>query len=75
MAFGTACALVVVVVRMLEVDAAAGNHSDFFWNWRYRQVIGSNRSVLIFGVFFYRIDSLRNEVLFLDGVEGVFMLP
>ena len=29
-AFFTASALVVVAVHMLEVDAAGGNHSDFF---------------------------------------------
>jgi len=34
--FVTACALVVVAVRVFEVDAAAGNHCDFFWYWRDR---------------------------------------
>jgi len=29
-AFVVPCALVVVAVRVLEVDAAAGNHCDFF---------------------------------------------
>jgi len=28
-AFVTTCALVVLAVRVLEVDAATGNHSDF----------------------------------------------
>jgi len=64
-AFVAACALVVVAVRLLEVDASAGNHCDFFWYGRDRKVVGS----------FCRIDALRDEVLFLGGIEGVFMLP
>jgi len=74
-AFIAACALVVVVVRVLEVDAAAGNHCDFFWYGRDRKVVGSDRSVLKVAVVFCRIDALRIEVLFLGGIEGVFMLP
>jgi len=35
-AFVMTCALVEVLVRVLEVDAAAGNHSDFFWHRRDR---------------------------------------
>jgi len=35
-AFVTACALVVVAVRVFEVDTAAGKHCDFFWYWRDR---------------------------------------
>jgi len=31
-AFVMACALVVVALRVFEVDTAAGNHSDFGWN-------------------------------------------
>jgi len=41
----TACALVVVAVRLLEVDAATGNHCDFFWYRRDRKVVGSDRSI------------------------------
>ena len=33
-AFVPGCALVVVAVRVLEVDAAAGNHCEVFWNGR-----------------------------------------
>jgi len=31
-AFVMACAFIVVAIRVLEVDPATGNHSDFFWN-------------------------------------------
>jgi len=74
-AFVTACALVVVAVHVFEVDAAAGNHCDFFLYGRYRKVVGNDRSVLEVAVVFCRIDALRDEVLFLGGIEGVFMLP
>ena len=74
-AFVAACALVVVAVRVLEVDAAAGNHCDFFCYGRDRKVVGSDRSVLEVAVVFCRIDALWDEVLFLSGIEGVFMLP
>ena len=74
-AFVTACALVVVAVRLLEVDAASGNHCDFLRYRRDRKVVGSDRSVLKVAVVFCRIDALRDEVLFLGGIEGVFMLP
>jgi len=70
-----ACAFVVVAVRVLEVDAAAGNHCDFFWYGRDRKVVGSDRIVLKVAVVFCRIDALRDEVLFLGRIEGVFMLP
>ena len=33
--FISACALVVVVVRMLDFYVATGNHRDLFWKWRY----------------------------------------
>jgi len=74
-AFVVAWALVVVTVHVLEVDAAAGNYCDFFWYGRDRKVIGSDRSVLRVACFFCRIDALRDEVLFLGGIEGVFILP
>jgi len=74
-AFVAACALVVVAVHLLEVDVAAGNHCDFFWYGRDRKVVGSVRNVLKVAVVFCRIDALRDEVLFLCGIEGVFMLP
>ena len=70
-----ACALIVVAVRVLEGDAAEGNHCDFFWYGRDRKVLGSDRSVLRFGVVFCGIDTQWNEVLFLGGTEGAFMLP
>jgi len=73
--FIEACALVVVAVHVLEVDAAVGNHSDFFWYRRDRKVVGSDRSVLNIAVVFCRIDALRDEVLFFSAIEGVFMLP
>ena len=73
--FVTACALVIVAVGVVEVDAAAGNHCDFFWYGGKRKVVDSDRSVLKFAVVFCRIDALRDEVLFLSGVEGVFLLP
>jgi len=74
-AFVPACVLIVVAVRVLNIDAATGEYSEFFWNGRDRKVVGSNRSILRFGVVFCMIDALRNEVLFLGGIEGVFMLP
>jgi len=70
-----ACALGVVAVRVLEVDAAAGNHWDFFQYGRDRKVVGSDRSVLKVVVVFCRIDALRDEVSLFGGMEGVFMLP
>jgi len=73
--FVTACTLVVVAVRVLVVDAAAGNHCDFFWYGRDRKVVGSDRSVLKVAVVFSRIDAMRDIVLFLAGMEGVFVLP
>jgi len=74
-AFVTACALVVVAVRVLEVDAALGNHYDFLRYRRDRKVVGSDRSVLKVAVIFCRIDALRDEVWFLIGIEGVFIFP
>ena len=74
-AFVAACALVVVAVHVLEVDAAAGNHCDFLSYRRDTKVVGSDGSVLKVAVIFCRIDALRDEVLFLGGIEGVFMLP
>jgi len=74
-AFIAACKLVVVAVGVLEVDAPAGNHCDFFWYGRDRNVVGSDRCVLKIAVVLCRIDALRDEVLFLSGIEGVFMLP
>jgi len=74
-AFAPACALVVVAVRVLEVDPAAGNDCDFIWYRRDRKVVGSDRSVLKVAVVFCTIDALRDEVLFLGGIEGEFMLP
>jgi len=74
-AFVAACALVVVADRVLEVDAAAGNHCNFFWYGRERKVVGSDGSVLKVAVVFCRIDVLLDEVLILGGIEGVFMLP
>jgi len=68
-------ALIIVTVSVLEVDAASGNHCDFFWYGRNRKVVGSDRSVLTVAVVFCRIDALRDEDLFLYGIEGVFMLP
>ena len=73
-AFVTACAPVIVAVCVLEVDAPSGNHCDFFRYGGDRKVVGSDRSVLKVAVDFYRIDTLGNEVLFLGGIEGVFML-
>jgi len=73
--FIAACTLVVVAVLVLEVDAATGNHCDFFWYGLDRKVVGSDRSVLLVAVVFCRIDALRDKVLFLGGIEGVFMLP
>jgi len=72
--FITACALVVVAVRVLEVDTASGNHCDFFWYGRDRKVVGSDRSVWKVAVVFCTIDAWRDEVLFLGGIGGVFML-
>jgi len=40
-AFVAAYALVVVTVRVLEIDAASGNYSDFFLYGRDRKVVGS----------------------------------
>jgi len=74
-AFIAACALIVVAVLVFEVDAAVGNHCDFFWYGRDREVVGSDRSVWKVAVVFCRIDALRDEVLFLGGIEGVYMLP
>jgi len=74
-AFVTTGALVIVAVGVPEVDAAAGNHCDFFWYGRDREVVGSGRSVLKVAVVFCRIDALRDEVLLLGGIERVFMLP
>ena len=74
-AFITACALFVVAVRGLEVDAVAGNYRDFLWYRGDRKVVGCNGSVLWFVVIFCRIDALRNEVLFFGGILGVIMLP
>jgi len=74
-AFVTACALVGVAVRVFEVDAATGNHCDFLWYRRDSKVVGSDKSVLKGAVVFCRVDALRDEVLFLGGSEGVFMLP
>jgi len=74
-AFVTGCALVLVAVRLLEVDAASGHHCDFLCHGRARKVVGSDRGVLKAAVVFCRMDALRDEVLFLDGIEGVFMLP
>jgi len=45
-AFFTACALVVVAVGVLEVDASAANHCYFFWYGRDKKVVSSDRSVL-----------------------------
>ena len=73
-AFVTACAFVEVAVRVLEVDAAAGNHSEIFWYGGDRKIVGSDRSVLKVAVVFRRIDALRDEVLFLSGIDRVFML-
>ena len=74
-AFVAACALVVVAVHVLEVDAASGNYCDFLWYKRDRKVVGSDRSALKIAVVFCRIDALWDEVLFLSGIEGVFMNP
>jgi len=74
-AFVMACALLKVAVHMLEVDAPAGNHCDFFWYRRDRKMVGSNRRVVEVAVVFWRIDALRDEVLFLGGIVWVFMLP
>jgi len=73
--FAAPCALIVVVVCRFEVDATSGNHCDIFRYGRDRKVVGCTRSLLRFGVVFCRSDALRNEVLFLSGIEGVFMLP
>jgi len=70
-----ACALVVVAVHVLKVDTAAGKHCDFFWYGSERKVVGSDRSVLKVAVVFSRIDALRDNVLFLSRIEGVFILP
>jgi len=74
-AFVAACPPVVVLVGGLEVDAAMGNRCDFFWYVRDRKVVSSDRSGLKVAVVFCRIDALRNEVLFLGGIEEVFILP
>ena len=74
-AFITARAFVVVALGVLEVDAAVGNHFDFFCDGRDRKLVGSDRSVLQVAIVFCRIDALRDEVLFLAGIEVVFMLP
>jgi len=74
-AFVAACALIVVAVRVLEVDAAAGNHGNFLWYGRDRKFVGSGRSDVKVAVVFCRIDALRDEALFLCGIKGVFMLP
>jgi len=66
-AFVTSCTLVVVAVRVLEVDAASGKHCDFLWYGGDRNVVGNDRSVLKVAVIFCRIDALRDEVLFLVG--------
>jgi len=60
---------------VLEVDAASGNHCDFFWYGRDRKIVCSDRSVLKVAVVFCRIDAMRDKVLFLGGIEGVFVLP
>jgi len=73
-AFVMACIFVIVAVGVLEVDAGAGNPCDFFWYGRYRNVVDNNRGVLKVAVVFCRIDALRDEVLFLGGIERVFML-
>jgi len=73
--FVAACALVVVAVRVFEVDAASGNHCDFLSYRRDRKVVGSDSSVLKVAVVLCRIDALRDEILFLSGIEGVFILP
>ena len=70
-AFIIACALVAVIIRMLEVNVAAGNYCKFFWNRRDRYVVSDNRAILRFGIIFCRINALRNEVLFLGGIEQV----
>jgi len=74
-AFVAACALLVVAVRVLEVDAGAGNNCDFNWYGRDRMVIGSGGSFLKVAVVLCRIDALKDEVFFLGGVEGVLMPP
>lgn len=45
-AFSSACALVVVVVLVLGVDAATGDHWEFFWYGRDRKVVGNDRNIL-----------------------------
>jgi len=74
-AFVTPCVLLIVAVGVLEVDAATGNHCDFFWYGRDRQVFDSDRSAWKVAVVFCGIDALREELLFPGRVEGVFMLP
>jgi len=65
--FVTACALIVVAVLVLEVDAAVGNHCNFFWYGRDRKVVGRDGSVLKVALVFCRIDALSDEVLLLGG--------
>jgi len=57
-AYFEACALVVVAVRVLEVDAPTGNHCDFFWHGRDGKIVGSDRRILKVALVFRRINAL-----------------
>jgi len=70
-----AYALVVVTLRMLEVDAGIGNHYKVFWHGIDREVVYSNRSIMWFCIVLSRIHTLWNEVLFLRGTDGIYILP
>ena len=46
-----------------------------YWHYGYNVYIVQIYFWLIFGVIFCRINTLKNKVLFLSEIKGVFMLP